>query len=844
MTQDPQQDSQGRQRKYTKLWLALSAVLIILALIIVPPLVSISRYQNRITQLVSTSLGRPVRLSSVELRMLPRPGFLITNLTVDEDPAYGVEPVLHANTVLAAIRFLPLWRGQLQISRISVDEASFNLVRTPAGRWNLDAVFHSAAKSGAQNGAAASLPYIEATSSRINIKRGTEKLPFSLLDADASLWRDSSGAWRVRLRGQPARTDVSLESADTGVLRLEATLRQGPSLKQMPLHVDLDWREAQLGQLSRLMLGSDEGWRGDMTGELHLDGTAESAQVKTRLRASGVHRAEFAPAEALDFDASCGFVYRSSDRSLDNLLCESPLGNGRARLTGSVQGLTHPQQLTLELDRIPAEAGLDMLRTLRNNLDPALQASGAVSGKMVYDAASAQPAPQPRTARKDSRHREPEALPTSLSGSFEVDGLKISANDLSKPIQIPKMIVEPAPALPGQPTALSTSVPLPAGGPAPLTIAARLGLSGFQIGVHGTAALPRLRELAHVAGIEEASTLGQIAGGPAALDLSVSGSWLPSGAIGQATDPSIPASERMTGTVSLHDVSWKSDFLANPVLLKTAMLHVENGGLRWDPLDFAYGPLKGTATLYLPPVCEAPQTCPPQFTVRFASLKAADIQSAILTAHPVTGTFLSTLLARLRPSSAPAWPQLDGTVQADTFDLGPFVLSNVSASLRVQATGAEVQFLDAGLLGGKLHAAATLASGDKPDYKLDATLTQLNPAQVGQLVAMRWTGGAFDATAHLQLSGNTGDELAASAKGSLHFDWTRGSVAAASPAPLVRFDRWAGDAIIEKGAIALRQNQIQRGSKKTGVQASATFGTPAKVTFVSPPENRVARMGP
>ena len=120
-----------------------------------PPLVSIGRYKARITRLMSASLGRPVRLSSVELRLLPRPGFVLTDLTVEEDPAYGAEPVLHANTVTADIRLLPLWRGRLEISSISVDEASLNLVRTREGRWNLDSLFRTAAAHSGRRQAAA-----------------------------------------------------------------------------------------------------------------------------------------------------------------------------------------------------------------------------------------------------------------------------------------------------------------------------------------------------------------------------------------------------------------------------------------------------------------------------------------------------------------------------------------------------------------------------------------------------------------------------------------------------------------------------------------------------------------
>src|SRR6266568_2932663 len=166
--------AQGRQRRRSKLWLIPAALAVIVAIIIIPPLVSINRYKSQITRLMSASLRRPVRLSAVELRLFPRPGFVLTDLTVEEDPSYGVEPVLHANTVTASIRLLPLWRGRLEISRVSVDEASLNLVRSTAGHWNLDSIFRTAAQSqpnAVSQRKAPPLPYLEATNSRINIKQ-------------------------------------------------------------------------------------------------------------------------------------------------------------------------------------------------------------------------------------------------------------------------------------------------------------------------------------------------------------------------------------------------------------------------------------------------------------------------------------------------------------------------------------------------------------------------------------------------------------------------------------------------------------------------------------------------
>ncbi len=847
------------------MWLGMATVVVLLALLIVPPLVSINRYKSRITNLMSVSLGRPVRLSAVELRLLPRPAFVLTDLVVEEDPTYGAEPMLHANTVTASIRFLPLWRGNLQISRVSVDEASVNLVQVPGGHWNLDSLFRTAAsKPGSPAGRATALPYIEATNSRINIKKGAEKLPFSLLNADLSLWQEEGGKWRIRLRGQPSRTDVSLDLPDTGILRLDGTLGHAPELLQMPLHIDLDWREAQLGQLSRLILGSDQGWRGDMTGEIHVDGTADAAQVRTRLRASGVHRAEFAPAAPIDFDATCSLVARYSVRSVQNLVCDSPIGNGQARLTGDIPGGGQPPRLSLELDRIPAQAGLDLLRTLRINLDPGLEATGSVSGKMTYDPPTSDTAQAAPTADRPPRSKRQLFQPHSpaqkepLAGSFVVESLRVSGDGLGKPIQVEKMTIEPVSGEPNQPPAFSTTLAFPAGGTAPLVVSARLNLSGYEMGVRGTAALSRLRELARIAGVPQVSALDQLAGEPAMLDLSAEGPWLPAAvsSFGSGASPGFsivsgvsPASanatsDKLTGTVSLRNANWKSDFLANPVEISTATLHLVDGGVSWDPIVFSYGPVKGTAVLGPPGACDVTKDCSPRFDLRFGTLDAAALQAAILGAHE-PGTLLSTLIARLRPSSAPLWPTLEGTVQADALLLAPVTLTNLSVSVRILPAGAEISSLDASVLGGQVHGTGSLSAKDKPSYNLQGSFEKLNAAQVGQLLGMAWSGGGLDGAGQVELSGFTDKDLAASAKGTLHFEWRHGSVAGGTippvPPSLAKFDQWTADATIADGAITLTGNRVRRGTRKSSVGGSVILGDPPKITFASPPETRAAK---
>jgi hypothetical protein len=853
-------DGQGRRPGRIKLRLAITTLVVILVLLIVPPYISVSRYRNRITQLISASLGRPVRLSSVELRMLPRPSFVLTDLVVEEDPAYGAEPVLHASTVTAAIRLFSLWRGRLQIDRISVDEASVNLVHTGSGRWNLDSLFRTAAgRSGTSAGRAGPFPYLEASNTRINIKNGVEKLPYSLVSADLSFWREDSGNWRVRLRGQPARTDVSLDLADTGIVRLEATLRRAPELNIMPIHVDIDWREAQLGQLSRLMIGSDEGWRGDLTGEMHVDGTAESAQINARLRAAGVHRAEFAPASPMDFDATCSLIYHYSTRGMENLLCDTPVGEGRARLTGTVPGEGKEPRLTVELDRIPAQVGLDSLRTVRNGIDPGLEAAGAVSGRLDYapaeaaspttsSAANGATAPAGRRNPR-ARIRPMEAGP--LTGSLSIAGLRLSGGKLTRPLQFGRVSVD---AQPGRPTALLASLAMPAGGPSPLTASVRLALSGFSADVHGSASFVDLRELSSLIGVDTAG-FESLSGPPAGVDLHAEGPWVlepgsqpllanPGGNApawgGPPLLPPVP-SDQMNATLVLHNATWKPSFLAGPVEIVSAILHADPNGLHWDPVAFAFGPVQGTGSLSVFSRCALAEGCPPQFTAQFESLDVSELQAAILGARQ-KGSLLSSLMERFRPSAAINWPSLAGSVQAGSFVLGPVILTKASATVKVASSGTTIDHFSGQMLGGQVTGNGSMTMGEKPAYEFEGQFEKLQATAVGQLLGMTWSGDTLSGTGKVELSGFTDRDLAASAKGTLHFVWEHGAVIAGGdsdlPLPLARFDRWIADAEVANNALVLKQNELVRGGRKVSIEASAQFGDPPQVIFGPAPAER------
>ena len=227
-------------------------------------------------------------------------------------------------------------------------------------------------------------PYIEAENTRVNFKEGNEKKPLSFLNSDLSISLAPEDAWELHFRAQPVRTDLVLDLADTGTLRIDGTLHRAPLLGEMPLQLKVEWNGVPLGQLSRLTLGRDIGWRGGLDVESVVGGTADLAQINTRLKVAGLHRSEFTPAHPMDVETSCRASFRRGSRSLEGIACSSPVGDGALLLAGSIQEVqTRPQaQLTLRIDRVPAAAVLAGLQEVRSGLGAGVQATGALNGQL------------------------------------------------------------------------------------------------------------------------------------------------------------------------------------------------------------------------------------------------------------------------------------------------------------------------------------------------------------------------------------------------------------------------------------------------------------------------------
>lgn len=789
--------------------LALVAALIVLLIIAIflPPLISLGHYRRSITASMSAALGRPVYVGSMQLRLLPMPGISMTDFTVEEDPAFGYEPALHANSVVASLRLSSLWRGRLEVSRISLDEASVNLVRNGAGQWSIGSVLLRASQipnaptAQRYSGPHPRFPYIEASDARINFKQGAEKRPFSLMNAEFSMWQASSDEWRLRLQAQPVCTDLQLHLSDTGQVSVEGSLHRASDVNAMPLDLQVAWTGAQLGQVTRLLAGFDSGWRGDLAVTTTVRGSMDDLHLYSHLRVASLRRQEFQPANPLDVDATCQSDYRHVGQRLDGITCFWPVSAGHFLLTGSIQGFASPNaDVQLELNHIPASFAFSALALMRPHAQN-VTAAGTINGsfRLVSGQKPALTGDATVTAGSVSWPGETMPLPSLRFAAFP---------QASPPRGRRTVQIQPASGI-----QLET-VAIPFGEPQPMALDARFTRTGFEMHVNGPASVNRLIDGGGSFGFLGSALNAVSPKGRADLNVTTKGNWiLPlSGGSGITT----------TGSVHLQGVELHPGFLPDPVEVAAADVTLSPDQVAWQNASFRFRRMSMHGSLQFPFTCGQPGRCPAVFTLQPESLDAGALQAA-LSGHKAGffGNFLEDALGRDKSGN---WPPLHGSIQCGQLNIGSLALGNVSASVDVEGRKLSLRSIDASAFGGSIHGGGVMeVESGVPQWHLNVSVIGAKPASAGEIFQEQWGSGVLNGEATLDLHGYSASELASSASGDFRFTWQKGelrSVASTSAMPLNHFDRWSAAGSIADSSLTLISGGLSRGGRLIPVRGT------------------------
>ncbi len=519
------------RRTLRRLLYIVVAAFAVLLLVLLPPLISLNRYQRRIANSIGESLGRPVHLDKVSLNLLPLPGFTLENFVVDEDPGFGNEPVIRSNSVNATLRISSLWSRRFEFSTISFTDPSVNLVHLSNGKWNLDNILLHAAHIDAaptaqkKPGTAPRFPYIEATGARLNLKLGNEKTPVSFTDADFALWLPDPQQWHLRFRAHPARTDTN--ASDTGIFSLEGTLGRAASLSQVPLSLQGVWRNVPLGQASLLLLGRDANLRGDLTLSADVQGTIGNSAIQTRIQIVGGRRADFVPVEPLDADVQCLATATADFHTFEDIHCAWPPSGSSTpptlALTSPSVDVRNPEGTAFEIATpgLPASALLDWLRIASARVPADITVTGTLTGAISYHPNSPNPLQGQLRLTDASLINPHSSTATLLTGDVTLQSIVAATPD-------PRHRLRRASA--PIPTGFELSpITLDLGGKEPATLDGHLDATGYALHLTGMASLARLHALAAAIpqlgdGLNEVLPANRAAG-PFRIDLTCTHPW-------------------------------------------------------------------------------------------------------------------------------------------------------------------------------------------------------------------------------------------------------------------------------------------------------------------------------
>jgi AsmA family/AsmA-like C-terminal region len=811
--------------------LAAALALFLLAALVLPPLVSVGRFRVEIASSISRALGREVTVGRVSMRVLPQPGIDLRQFVVAEDPSFGAEPMLRANSVYATLRLSSLWRGRLEIGSLSLEEPSLNLVRRSDGQWNLAALLErnasipTAPTAVNKPEARPRFPYIQAENGRINFKIGPEKKVYAFTDADFALWLASENSWSLRLEGRPVRTDGNL--TDTGRLGLTGSFQRSASAHETPFRLDLRLQRAQLGQLTRLVYGRDRGWRGTVDLSARLEGTPAAFSVRWNVSLDEFRRYDIFSNDRLRLAAQCSAQFSTTDSSWDDVLCTAPIGDGLVTVTGSGRGVLAQRRYDLRFvaQHVPMAAVVAAARHAKKDLPLDLTATGDLGGTLLVS--QSESSPLGRVWAGGGQASGVKLISHHSGGTVDLGTIPFSIADSPESqlqIRSPFTPLRPGAsrlleAEPSQPRWLRVAV-----GPFPVelgrnsaNVEAVLSTAGYDLHLAGAGDLQHIFALARSLGLHTAD-----AQGAASFSLEVAGPW------------SGFAAPVLTGTAQLTDVSARLRGFSQPLAIGTADLTISPAQVAVRNLQAGFSAAsRFSGSLELPRDCFRGQPCAARVFLRADQVSAADLGGVLdpqLGKQPWYNWFERGdrhLFASL---------QAAGSFAVARLVLGNFVARNVAGELEVKRSKFRLSRVQAEFWGGR-HEGEWVAdySGSAPAFSGSGTLSHASLAQLISATGENWGVGSFSARYTIAAAGSSPQELLGSAKAAAQIDLRNGMLRRLSldggPGPLpVR--HFSGRLAFKEGAFRIVNGELQSGNGAYEVSGTARLDSSLDIRLV------------
>ena len=390
-------DAAPRRRPWTR-WPRYILLLVVTLWVVdvgISLLIRHTRLQRKLTARLESVFGRSVEVGRYDFSLWGGPALQAQSVIFSDDPRFGYEYFLRAESLTVKLRWQSLFRGHLQLGTISLVNPSLNLVRNADGDWNVAEWLPK--PSGATSGGASNLHpavrfgRIEVDSGRINFKRASEKLPFALVNVNGYLEPDGQGRWTMNLEAVPTRAAVVLQQA--GTIYVSGHVG-GTSSRLRPAVLDLAWSDASLSDVLRLVRGYDFGMRGNLALAMHADTESNNWLLQMHAELRQLHRWDLAlrpDNPALNLNAKMTLYPLGSGWDVSEATFEAPHSWARARARffwqtptafqpPSKSQIASPDQIEITQSRVDLNDVLTWIRAFHSDVasDASLRGSASV----------------------------------------------------------------------------------------------------------------------------------------------------------------------------------------------------------------------------------------------------------------------------------------------------------------------------------------------------------------------------------------------------------------------------------------------------------------------------------
>ncbi len=120
--------------------LGVLVVLLVAAILSLPFLIDLNKYQDQYKPPIEEALNRKIVLKDIRLTIWPRIGVRVAGFTVQDDPAFGTGPLASLTSLDVGVKLMPLLSRKVEVEEITLRDPLITIIKNRKGEMNLSTI--------------------------------------------------------------------------------------------------------------------------------------------------------------------------------------------------------------------------------------------------------------------------------------------------------------------------------------------------------------------------------------------------------------------------------------------------------------------------------------------------------------------------------------------------------------------------------------------------------------------------------------------------------------------------------------------------------------------------------